>query len=142
MENKIVKIFAIVLALLIISAIINFVIMTITGRGKNYKVKLFAFGDKTKLIAQNEYNVSEMEKIEIDIKSSNVKIVEGQDDKIRVKIYGLEGEEYRLDTSNNKLSISKDSNEFYIFSFFFFVKQEVIVEVPSTYDKNVRNKDF
>jgi len=142
MGNKIVKIFAVILALMIISAIINFIIITITGRGKNYKIKLFAFGDKTKLIAQNEYNVSEVEKIEIDAKSSNVKIIEGAGDKIKVKIYGIEGEKYNLNTNDNNLSISKDSSEFYVFSFFFFVKQEIIVELPNTYDKNIRYKNF
>ncbi len=142
MENKIVKIFAIFLALMIISAIINFLIITITGKGKNYKIKLFGFGDKTKLIAQNEYDLKEMEKIEIDTKASNVKIVDGTDDKVRVRIYGLEGERYNLNTNNNKLKISKDSSEFYIFSFFFFARQEIIVELPSTYDKDIRNKNF
>jgi len=100
MENRVVKVFAITLAIILIVTIISFLVMTILGRGKNYQVKLLAFGNKTKLIASNEYSVSEVGKIQIDAKSSNVKIVEGAQDKIRVMIYGTEGEKYNIDNMN------------------------------------------
>lgn len=140
MENRVVKVFAITLAIILIVTIISFLVMTILGRGKNYQVKLLAFGNKTKLIASNEYSVSEVGKIQIDAKSSNVKIVEGAQDKIRVMIYGTEGEKYNIDNINNELKISKDSNVFYLVAFFCFIDKKIVVEVPSTYDGNIRNK--
>lgn len=140
MENKVVKVFAIILGIMLIMVIINFFVITIFGRGKNYQVKLLAFGNKTKLIANNEYSVSEVGKIQIDTKSSNVKLVEGAGDKIKVMIYGSEGEKYNIDTINDELRITKDSSVFYLIAFFSFTRQEIIVELPSTYDGNIRNK--
>lgn len=140
MDNKVIKVFAIILAIILIIVIINFIFIIIFGKGKNYQIKLLAFGNKTNLVAKNEYSINEVGKIQIDTKSNNVKIVQGSEDKIKVIIHGFEGEKYNIDNSNNELKIKEDSRVFYLISFFCFVKQEIIVEVPNTYDKDIRYK--
>ena len=137
MGNKNITIMLIILLIIIIMALISIMVISIVD--KSCKIKFLAFGNKTKILFQNDYDVEEIKNIEISSESDNVKFVEGTSDKIKVTIYGIDGEEFSVDTIDNKLQIEKTNNSYYVFSFFMFVKQEVLVEIPKDYNGEIRN---
>ena len=109
MGNKNITIMLIVLLTIIIIALISIMVISIVD--KSCKIKFLAFGNKTKILFQNDYDVEEIKNIKIS--SEN--------------------------TIDNKLQIEKINNSFYVFSFFMFVKQEVLVEIPKDYNGEIRN---
>ncbi len=137
MGNKNITIMLIVLLTIIIIALISIMVISIVD--KSCKIKFLAFGNKTKILFQNDYDVEEIKNIKISSESDNVKFIEGTSDKIKVTIYGIDGEEFSVDTIDNKLQIEKTNNSYYVFSFFMFVRQEVLVEIPKDYNGEIRN---
>lgn len=138
MSNKSLSIILIVILAIIAISLISIMILAITS--KNFKVSLFAIGNKTKLIYENEYDVNNIKSIEVDASSSNVKFIEGQEDKVKVSIYGLEDEEFSVNLEQDTLKIIKDKKSFHIFVFMAWARQEVIVEVPKNYNGNIRTQ--
>lgn len=142
MKNKGVMIALIVVLVIVAIILISIMVIAIVDKDKEFKISFFAIGNKTKTLFQKEYNIEDIKNIEINDSSSNIKFVESSSDKISVKIYGLEKEIYNVNLSDEKLQIAKEHNHFYIFSFFVFAKQEVLVELPKDYAGEVRNKAF
>jgi len=105
MGNKNITIMLIVLLTIIIIALISIMVISIVD--KSCKIKFLAFGNKTKILFQNDYDVEEIKNIKISSESDNVKFIEGTSDKIKVTIYGIDGEEFSVDTIDNKLQIEK-----------------------------------
>ena len=142
MKNKGVMI-ALIVALVIVAIIlISIMVIAIVNKDKEFKISFFAIGNKTKTLFQKEYNIDDINDIQISDSSSNVKFVESNSDKINVTIYGLEKEVYNVNLNDKKLQIAKEHNQFYIFSLFVFAKQEVLIELPKTYAGEMRNKAF
>ena len=139
MTNKGVGITLIIFLVVIIVMLIGIMVLAIVNKDKNYTISLFAFGNKTKMLFQNEYSISEIESIAVNSTSSNVKFKEGSSDKAKVTIYGLEGENAYANLNDNKLEISKENNKIYILAFFFWAKDEIIVELPKDYAGDVRS---
>lgn len=142
MKNKGVMIALILLLVIVAIILISIMVIAIVNKDKEFKISFLAIGNKTKILFQQEYSINDIKNIEISDSSSNVKFVESNSDKINVTIYGLDKEEYNVNLSNEKLQIAKEHNQFYIFSFFVFVKQEVLVEIPKEYAGEIRNKTF
>lgn len=139
MRNKGAGITLIILLVIIIVILIGIIVCVITNKNKNYTISLFAFGNKTKILFQNEYSISDIENIVVNSTSSNVKFKEGSSDKAKVTIYGIDGENADATLNGNKLEISKENNKIYILAFFFWAKDEVVVELPKDYDGEVRS---
>lgn len=137
MKSKGAIIGLIVLLTIIIVVLVSMMVIAIVEKDKNYKISFFAVGNKTKTLFQKEYDVEEIKNIQIEVPSTNVKFVEGNESKVKVTIYGHDGEEYNVSTNKNKLEITKQSNTYFMFAFFFFVKEEVLVEVPKTYAEEI-----
>ena len=74
MKNKEVKIVLIIILVIIVIALINFMIYAIMNRNNDYSVKfsLISFGDNTEKIFEKEYESEELDKINVDVSSSNV----------------------------------------------------------------------
>lgn len=142
MKNKGVGISLIIFLVVIIVILIGIMVCAIVNKDKAYKVSLFAFGNKTKMLFQNEYNISDIKNIVVNSTSSNVKFKEGSSDKAKVTIYGLEGENAYANLNENKLEISKENNKIYILAFFVWEKDEIIVELPKDYEGDIRSNSI
>ncbi len=135
MKSKGVIIGLIIFLIIITIILVSVMVIAIIEKDKNYKISLFAVGNKTKTLFQKDYDIEEIKSIGIEAYSSNVKVVEGNDNnKIKLTIYGHDGEEYNVSTDQNKLEITKQSNTYFMFAFFCFTKQEVLIELPKTYN--------
>ena len=79
--------------------LINFMIYAIINRNNEYSVKfsLIAFGDNTEKIFEKEYEPEELDKINVDISSSNVFIEKADVDKIKVTAYGEKQEKFNVE---------------------------------------------
>lgn len=139
MKNKIIQIVVIIILIMIAISLMIGMIVMIINKDKNYKLSFLAIGNKTKMLTQKEYNINEINSIAINTNSSNVKFVEGEQDKIKVTIYGLEDEIYDVNVKENKLEIRKEKNNYYIFALFFFAKQEIRIELPKNFKGDLRN---
>lgn len=137
MWNKAGKITAIILLIIVAMMLLSAMIIAIVNKDKNFKIILFGIGNKTKMLSQNEYSISEISKIEINDNSGKIRFVEGDSDKVKVTIYGLKDEKYDVKVAENKLQIHKDSNTFYLISLFCFVRQEVEIQIPKSYQGDI-----
>lgn len=142
MKNKGLGITLIVLLAIIAIALISIMILAIVNKDKEFRISLFSIGDKTKLIYENKYDIREIEDIGINVASQNVKFVEGNENEIKVTIYGEENEKYNVNVENKKLKISRENKVFHIFMFMSWVKEEIVVELPKNYGGDTRNKSI
>ncbi len=142
MKNKGAVIALIIFLVVIIVVLIGIMVCAIVNKDKDYKVSLFAFGNKTKMLFQNEYNIGDIKNIVVNSTSSNVKFEEGSSDKAKVTIYGLEGENASATLNENKLEISKENNKIYILALFFWARDEIIVELPKDYTGEIRSNSI
>lgn len=142
MKNKGAGITLIIFLVIIIVMLIGIMVCAIVNKDKDYKVSLFAFGNKTKMLFQNEYSINEINNIVVNSTSSNVKFKEGDSNKAKVTIYGLEGEYANATLNENKLEISKENNKIYILALFFWARDEIIVELPKDYTGEIRSNSI
>ncbi|MCI9177145.1 MAG: DUF4097 domain-containing protein [Clostridia bacterium] len=130
MKSNGIKIVLVIVSILIIMIIISAVISAIVYKNKEYKIKFLGIGYKEKMIFQNEYDASNVENIEIVAQSSNIKFVEGDSNKVKVTVYGLEGERIKETFEGKKLKIQKQNHTIYLLGIFFWSRQEMIIELP------------
>lgn len=142
MKNKGLGITLIVLLAIIAISLISIMILAIVNKDKDYKISLFSLGDKTKLIAENTYSISEIKDIEINASSQNIKFVEGKENEIKVKIYGQEEEKYNIGVEDSKLTISREREIFHIFMFMSWYREEIIIELPKSFEGDIRSKSI
>ena len=140
MWNKSINIVLIVVLSIIAIALISIMILAIIN--KDFKISLFSFGDRTKLLVEKEFDISQIKNIEINVDSPNVKVVEGSHDKAKVTIYGLEDEQYNVNLEENNLKVNKDKKVFHMFVFMAWARQEVVVELPKEYSGDIRRKSI
>ena len=74
MKNKEAKITLIIILVILVIALINFMIYAIVNKNGEFKLSLIGFGDNTAMIFEKEYNPEELNNINVDVSSSNVKI--------------------------------------------------------------------
>lgn len=133
MGNKGVKICMIILLAVIAISLISIMVIAIVNKDKSYKVSLFSMGDHTEKLFEKEYPISEIEKINVNTNSSNVKLIEGAQDKAKVTIYGVEGTVFEVNQNDKELEIREESHNYHIFALFFWAREEIIVELPKSY---------
>lgn len=141
MQSKVLKIVLIILLIVVAIILISFMIFAIINKDKNYRVSFFTFGDKTKKLYENEYNIEEIRNIVIDTSSSNVKFQESDTDKVKVTVYGYEDEEVNVILEGDKLKIKKENNVFRIICIA-WCKEEVLIEIPKSYNHDIEIKTF
>ncbi len=137
MKNKGVKIVLIIILAIIVIALVNFMIYAIINRNNDYSVKfsLIAFGDNTEKIFEKEYELEELDKINVDVLSSNVLIEKADIDKIKVTAYGEKDEKINETINNNELSITKSKTKVFIFAMFYWCDEKIIIQVPNDCDE-------
>lgn len=137
MENKGVKICMIILLIIVAIILISIMVIEIIEQDKPHKTSFLGIGDNTELIFENEYSINEIENITINASSHNVKFNEGNSDKVKVTIYGAKDDIFDVKQNEKNLNISKESHNFYIFALFYLCREEIIVEVPKDYKRNI-----
>ena len=137
MKNKGVKIALIIILAILIIALVNFMIYAIINRNNDYSVKfsLIAFGDNTEKIFEKEYEPEELDKINVDVLSSNVIIEKADVDKIKVTAYGEKDEKINETINNNELSITKSKTKVFIFAMLYWCDEKIIIQVPNECDE-------
>ena len=137
MKNKGIKITLIIILVTIVIALVNFMIYAIINRNNDYSVKfsLIAFGDNTEKIFEKEYEPGELDRINVDVSSSNVLIEKADVDKIKVTAYGEKDEKINETINNNELSITKSKTKVFIFAMFYWCDEKIIIQVPNDCDE-------
>ena len=136
MKNKGVKIILIIILAILVIALVNFMIYAIINRNNDYSVRfsLIAFGDNTEKIFEKEYNSEELDKINVDVSSSNVFIEKSTVDKIKVTAYGDKEEKINETINDKELSITKSNMKIFIFAMFYWTDEKIIIQIPNNYD--------
>ena len=98
MKNKGAKITLIIILVILVIALINFMIYAMVNKNGEFKLSLIGFGDNTAMIFEKEYNPEELNNINVDVSSSDVKI---ENQELRRKVIELE----------NKLKATGDSSQ-------------------------------
>lgn len=137
MKNKGIKIVLIIILAILVIALVNFMIYAIINRNNDYSVKfsLIAFGDNTEKIFEKEYEPEELDRINVDVSSSNVLIEREDVDKIKVTAYGEKDEKINETINNNELSITKSKTKVFIFAMFYWCDEKIIIQVPNECDE-------
>lgn len=137
MKNKGVKIVLIIILAILVIALVNFMIYAIINRNNDYSVKfsLIAFGDNTEKIFEKEYEPGELDKINVDVSSSNVIIEKADVDKIKVTAYGEKDEKINETINDKELSITKNNMKVFIFAMFYWTDEKIIIQVPNDCDE-------
>ena len=137
MKNKGIKIVLIIILAILVIALVNFMIYAIINRNNDYSVKfsLIAFGDNTEKIFEKEYEPGELDRINVDVSSSNVLIEKADVDKIKVTAYGEKDEKINETINNNELSITKSKTKVFIFAMFYWCDEKIIIQVPNNCDE-------
>ena len=137
MKNKWVKIVLIIILAIMVIALVNLMIYAIINRNNDYGVNFsfIAFGDNTEKIFEKEYEPEELDKINVDVSSSNVFIEKADVDKIKVTAYGEKDEKINETINNNELSITKSKTKVFIFAMFYWCDEKIIIQVPNNCDE-------
>ena len=137
MKNKGIKIVLIIILAILVIALVNFMIYAIINRNNDYSVKfsLIAFGDNTEKIFEKEYEPGELDRINVDVSSSNVLIEKADVDKIKVTAYGEKDEKINETINNNELSITKSKTKVFIFAMLYWCDEKIIIQVPNECDE-------
>ena len=137
MKSKGAKITLIIILAIIVIALINFMMYAIINKDKGFNVRfsLITFGDNTEKIFEKEYEPEELDKINVDVSSSNVFIEKADVDKIKVTAYGEKDEKINETINNNELSITKSKTKVFIFAMFYWCDEKIVIQVPNDCDE-------
>ncbi len=135
MKNKGAKITLIIILVILVIALINFMIYAIVNKNGEFKLSLIGFGDNTAMIFEKEYNPEELNNINVDVSSSNVKIEKADIDKIKITAYGEKEDKIKEVMNENELSITKENTKIFIFTMLYWCREEIIIQVPNNCDE-------
>lgn len=140
MKNKGAKITLIIILVILVIALINFMIYAMVNKNGEFKLSLIGFGDNTAMIFEKEYNPEELNNINVDVSSSNVKIEKADIDKIKIKAYGEKEDKIKEVMNENELSITKENTKIFIFTMLYWCREEIIIQVPNNCDEEFKIK--
>ena len=140
MKNKGAKITLIIILVILVIALINFMIYAIVNKNGEFKLSLIGFGDNTTMIFEKEYNPEELNNINVDVSSSNVKIEKADIDKIKITAYGEKEDKIKEVMNENELSITKENTKIFIFTMLYWCREEIIIQVPNNCDEEFNIK--
>ena len=140
MKNKGAKITLIIILVILVIALINFMIYAIVNKNGEFKLSLIGFGDNTAMIFEKEFNPEELNNINVDVSSSNVKIEKADIDKIKITAYGEKEDKIKEVMNENELSITKENTKIFIFTMLYWCREEIIIQVPNNCDEEFNIK--
>ena len=120
MSNRKSSVILIVLLSLLILFFLGVLVQGLTNNGGNKKVKL---------MSENEYSLSEFNKINISTTSSDIKIMHSDDEKVKVKVYATDDDKVVNEVKDNELNVSIKAKNRFNFCFFCFVKGNKRMEI-------------
>lgn len=138
MKNRGIKIALIIILVILSIALITFMIIKLINKDMKFNLSLIGFGDKTEMIFQEEYEIEPLESINVDVSSANVRIEKTDTDKIKVTAYGDKGDTIQAVMNENELSITKQNTNIYLFTVFYWCREEIIIEIPNESDESFK----
>ena len=139
MNNKGVKICMIIILIIVAVILINVMLIGIVKKDSKNRLSFFAIGNHTEVLFDKEYDIRDIKNININTKSKNVKFQEGNSDKAKITIYGIQNDTFDVTLNENELAIKEENHNFYIFALFFWAREEIIIELPKSFEGDIRN---
>lgn len=138
MSNKAPIIVSIILLAVIIFCLVMFLVTYLCGG----KIGFMSMGAKnSKVIYDKEFNLEDIENIDIKQDAGNIILEETTNDKLQVVAYGENEEDIRVDLNNSNLVIDYTRQKRFIFFSFGNVKNDIIVYIPSSYHNEIKIKN-
>ncbi len=138
MKNKGIIITLIILLSIIIFFLIMFLVMCLTGRIKG--ILFFGTKKSANIIFDKTYSVEDINNIDIRQDSGNVIFRETSEDNIQVVVYGENESDVDVNFNQNNLSIDNTNNQKFTFFSFGVIAKDIVVYIPSTYNKTIKIK--
>lgn len=138
MKNKGIIITLIILLSIIIFFLIMFLVMCLTGRIKG--ILFFGTKKSTNIIFDKTYSVEDINNIDIRQDAGNVIFRETSEDNIQVVVYGENESDVDVNFNQNNLSIDNTNNQKFTFFSFGVIAKDIVVYIPSTYNKTIKIK--
>lgn len=116
--------------------LLSLLIVCLVGIMVSFMTGNFNFKTKSKLIYDNEFELSEIKDFDIDVRSMDVKIVESENEKVRIKIYAPE--EKAIDVEKDEdgnISIKQNRKVSNVcVGFCFNQNTDITIYLPKEYD--------
>lgn len=133
MKNRVGKIILIIILSIICILLLGIMVFALINRNNAINLKLFS--NQTKLIYEKEMEIEELNDLKINVSSSDVIIKESTDGKIKIDVYGAEGEIVTEKLENNILEITEENNLIILFGM--WIDNRVEVYMPKDYEKEL-----
>lgn len=139
MRNKGLIIALIVILLIIVIGLIIFLTLGINGR-LNFKTGFKNFGNRSnQIILDTNYEIENLEDIEILSTAGDIKFEESMEKNIRVVAYGKNEDDLKVNFDENKLKIDYSKTKKVNFWFNFDIT-DIIIYIPKDYSKQINIK--
>ncbi len=142
MKNKGIIITLIILLSIIIFFLIMFLVMCLTGR-INYTNGILFFGTKksNNIIFDKTYSIEDINNIDIRQDSGTVIFRETLENNIQVVVYGENESDVNVNVNQDNLYIDNTHNKKFTFFSFGIIAKDIVVYIPSTYNKTIKIKN-
>ena len=142
MKNKGIIITLIILLSIIIFFLVMFLVMCLTGRiNKTNGILLFGSRESTNIIFDKTYSVEDINNIDIRQDLGDVIFRETSEDNIKVVVYGQNESDVDVNINQNILYIDNTHNKKFTFFSFGIKAKNIVVYIPSTYNKTIKIKN-
>lgn len=141
MKNKGLIITLIILLIIIIIGLISFLMLCLSGKF-NIMNGFMNFGVKSKnIIYDEEFNLEEINNLEILSSAGSINFEESKDEKIRVVAYGQNSNDLKVNLNNKQLKVDYSEYKNNRFGFNVYVN-DIIVYIPKDFLKeiNIENR--
>ncbi len=136
MKTRELLIILIVLLILLIIGLVAFLVFYLSGKSRWTNGK----GQKSsQVIFDSNYQLAEVEKLEILSSAGDVEFKQSMDEQIKVTIYGQNPEDLTIDFVENQLKIDYTKKKRKI-TFFHFVKNDMVIYLPKEFAKQIDMK--
>ena len=137
MKNKGIIIALIILLSIIIFFLVMFLVIVLTGK----KTLFFGIKKSTNIIFDKTYSLEDINNIDIRQDTGDVIFRETTEDNIQVIIYGENKTDVDVNFNQNGLSIDNTHNKKFVFLNFGVIAKDIVVYIPSTYNKTIKIKN-
>ena len=141
MKNKSIIITLIILLSIIIFFLVMFLVMYLTGRiNQTNGILFFGSRESTNIIFDKTYSLEDINNIDIRQDAGDVLFRETSEDNIKVVVYGENESDVDVNFNQNNLSIDNTNKQKFTFFSFGVKAKDIVVYVPSTYNKEIKIK--
>lgn len=139
MKNKELIITLIVILFIIVIGLIALLTLVLSGK-LNFKTGFRNFGNKSnQIIFDTNYEIENIEDIEILSTAGDIKFEESMEKNIRVVAYGKNEDDLKVSFNENKLKIDYSKTKKVNFGFNFDIT-DIIIYIPKDYSKQINIK--